>query len=365
MALLLVNEGTYTGSGVGRAITISDYQSIVIPQLVIVVRSDGNALAGNVQHCWRATGMTDSIAGFLSLITTGITALSVGGFFVGTHDSVNKNGDTYYWLALANIDEFGERSVEALEVGSYTGNGVDNRNITITLTSPDFVWVRAIKNNYEDVWRFSGSPGGDNSALRPSNNFNNADGIQAIGTNTFQVGTHGYVNEDTTAYTYVAMKAKTGSLAYGTYDGNGVDNRDIVMSDAFRPQAVLVKGGVDPGDPVLKTTSITGDAAKPFDDFGDAVPDSSIQADMIQAINSNGFQVGSGVGTIGGFTNKPISGPTTFTYQYLAFLSDLFVGPPTFNPGPYSVYIDPTTPYTQYKSQVAISERLRMLRLGN
>lgn len=75
---------------------------------------------------------SNATAGF----TTGITGWLNGGFTVGTHATVNSAGITYYYAA------FKDNGAGDIKIGSYIGNGLDNRAVTGVGFQPDFLHIK-------------------------------------------------------------------------------------------------------------------------------------------------------------------------------------------------------------------------------
>ena len=67
---------------------------------------------------------------------TSITALGADGFTVGDSATVNANGITYHYVAINDV-------AGIADIGTYTGNNTDNRNITGVGLSPAYVSLRA------------------------------------------------------------------------------------------------------------------------------------------------------------------------------------------------------------------------------
>ena len=224
VALAQIVTGSYTGNGTSQNITAPGFQ----PDIVIIKRagSTGTAQHGQVRIAGMSTTMdmssttsaTDRITGFLS-----------NGFSVGSGASVNTSGDVFYYLAIKN--KSGE-----IATGSYTGNGIDNTNITGLSFQPDFVWV--MTPGISSVWR-TATMTGDNSLPFTSNSMQ-PNWIQALNSNGFQVGTDAVVNTNFTTYYYVACKNVAGSFKESTYTGNGTDNRSIT-GFGFTPTFVVTK----------------------------------------------------------------------------------------------------------------------------
>jgi hypothetical protein len=116
-------------------------------------------------------------------ITDRIQAITSDGFQVGAHNNVNRSAFTYYWIAF--------EANSKVSVGTYTGNGVDNRNITGVGFDPRWVWIKRQSSN-QGVWR-SNTMTGDVTSVWGAAAFAN-DRIQSLITDGFQVGTSATVN---------------------------------------------------------------------------------------------------------------------------------------------------------------------------
>lgn len=86
-------------------------------------------------------------------------------------------------------------------------------------------------------------------------------------------------NSAATATSFARLKMATGS-----YTGTGLDNRAI-GSLTFQPDVVIVKGA-GTQIAVIRTSSMTGDAAKP------AAGATALTANLIQSLTATGFTVG-------------------------------------------------------------------------
>ena len=269
VALAQIVTGSYTGNGTSQNITAPGFQ----PDIVIIKRagSTGTAQHGQVRIAGMSTTMDMSFTGSA---TDRITGILSNGFSVGSGASVNASGDTYHYVAIKN--KSGE-----IATGSYTGNGVDNTNITGLSFQPDFVWV--LIPGVASIWRTS-TMTGDNSMPFTSTGLV-ADCIQALNSNGFQIGTDARVNTNTSTYYYIACKNVAGSFNVGSYTGNATDNRSI-SGFGFAPTFVTVK----PNNNVtgaIKTTSTgaTTDITL-LPNAGNAV------TDAIQQLQSDGIEIG-------------------------------------------------------------------------
>jgi len=223
--------GTYQGNQ-GSTLDIS---TGFTPNLVIV-KSNTSAAAN-----FAVTGMTSAqslpfSAGALSTDST-LTSIITNGFRAG---SVNSSvGQIFYYVAFKDSNNF-------LRWGTYVGDGLDNRNITIeTGFSPDFVFVKA-HTTQQSVMSVRESYG-DSSSYIAAATANLVDAIQNFNSNGFQVGTTAFVNSSTVTYHYVAFRGitpystPTGTFRYqsGTYLGNGTHQRVAGLN--FKPDLIIIK----------------------------------------------------------------------------------------------------------------------------
>lgn len=183
--------GSYTGNGAAaRPLSGLGFQ----PEYVAVM----SAAANNAVQ--RFAGMTRAFRFDADTGTTsGITSLDANGFSVGSAATVNANGTGYHYMAF-------NQSPEAVGAGSYTGNAVDNRNVTGLGLAPQYVLVRA--NDSATARRGVHRPAslaGD-STLNFTAAANFANSLQALQADGFQLGTDGTVNANGVAYHYLALR---------------------------------------------------------------------------------------------------------------------------------------------------------------
>ena len=286
-----VKSGTYTGTGAALAITGLGFQ----PKLLII-KADGNAANDDPVIAW--SGMSNSAgsgpaAAVISPVTapaTGIvTSYDADGFTLDTSALVNSSAVVYYYAAI------GGDSATDIQSGNYIGNGTDDRNVVTGLPfTPKAVIIRRrnLTTTFVSI-RTESIPGDGaymlgNAAAAVTNN------IQAINADGFQVGTAGSVNANTAAYDWVAFTAPSSNGAFGSYTGTGVDNSSLVSGLTFQPDWVFVKGNTTQ-ESVMRGTANVGD------DSSRLVNSSQNFANRIQAINADGFEVGSApdVNTVG------------------------------------------------------------------
>ncbi|MCB9044823.1 MAG: T9SS type A sorting domain-containing protein [Chitinophagales bacterium] len=263
-------SGSYTGNGSSQSITAPGFQ----PDIVIIKRgaTSGTGQTAVVRTATMSTTIDMSSA---TSATDRITGFTSSGFTIGASANVNTSSDVYHYVAIKAVS--GE-----IELGTYTGNGTDNRNITGVSFQPDFVWV--LSPGQQCVWRTS-SMTGDNSIT--FNSFSQtANWIQAINSNGFQVGDDAKVNASSTGYNYVAVKSVSGKFAVGSYTGDGNDNRSIT-GFGLTPGFVVVKRGDGATTGAMKSTS-TGTTTDIT-----LIPNATNSVtDAIQQLLTNGIEIG-------------------------------------------------------------------------
>src|SRR5262249_20401763 len=153
---------------------------------------------------------------------------------IGGDARVNSNGTAYYWVAFKALA--GE-----LKVGTYTGNGSDNRNITGIGFQPGAV-IMMSGGSKSTVCRSANMSGDVCAQLDGAALGSNL--VQALSADGFQVGTSSTVNSNGTVYHYIAWKATAGRVTTGSYSGNGTDNRNVLGS-GFQPGYVIIKASTN------------------------------------------------------------------------------------------------------------------------
>jgi hypothetical protein len=290
-ATMLVKSGSYTGDGAaGRTIFVG-FQ----PDVVVIKRDENVPFAvvrtSTMPDLTKAMDILGSAA-----FAGGIESLDATGFTLGTDANVNGAGAPFYWVAL-------KAAPGEMVLGSYTGNGADDRSITGTGFRPDYVWVlpMAAETPYHRSSAMVGDSSYDFDATQQANR------IQALESDGFQVGTDFDVNQASGEYHYVAWRAVSGRVAVGQYVGTGVDSRNVDLT-GFMPEWALVKRSGNFSGWVQKPAS-TGVNTDYSLFFNDVVG----QTNDIQLLRPLGFQVGLG-GEATDRTNE-----NGITYFYVAF----------------------------------------------
>jgi len=275
-----LTTGTYTGNGLdNRGITGVGFQ----PELVII--HDTNT-ADSYVGVWKTASMAGDSAFFFQnspLGANNIQSLDADGFQVGSSTSVNKDTLLYAYAA------FKKDAATDFNYGSFAGNDADDRWITGVGFQPDFIFIKSdadgIMNNH-----WISSLGGDQTLNTQSCTggpiFNNI--IQAVNGDGFQVGnrddTYQSSNKTGQTYYWFAFKQVAGGIKVGNYTGNDADDRSIT-GVGFQPTFVLLSN----------ITTVARQNAIRYGTVGDlsGYCGGGWTADLIQALETDGFQVGS------------------------------------------------------------------------
>lgn len=184
-----ITFGSYTGDATdSRDIAGLGFQ----PDLVFLLpASTQNAAARFSSQTGDASFYFSAAAAFAD----GIQAFNADGFQVGT--TVNAGATVYHYVAWKSV--WGKRVI-----GSYTGNGVDNRNISGLGFDPRWVLIK-------NAGARAGVHKPDTTGIATDatqyfiNTANFADGIQRLDADGFQVGRSATVNENGVAIHYAAF----------------------------------------------------------------------------------------------------------------------------------------------------------------
>ena len=152
----------------------------------------------------------------------------------------------YDWVAFKG-------AANRLAIGSYAGDGVDNRSITVGFR-PDYLIVLS-SQAYQPVQRFLDQVGDASFTFADGATLTNE--IQSFAGNGFTVGNADEVNKASTNYYYVAWKIINGRIQTGSYAGNAADNRAIT-TPAFTPYALFLTSGLALRAPIQRLAPVIG-----------------------------------------------------------------------------------------------------------
>ena len=294
--------GRYTGDGVNaRAITGLGWR----PELVII-KSETTAQ-------WAVVRTADMVGDASALIAWAggglagnlIESLDADGFTVGDGVYVNENLIVFHWQAFRNVGgaDFAH--------GSYVGNGADPRNVVAGLPFQPAIVVIKRDGASVGVWKPSSLAG--DSTLYFNNVAAAADRIQALNADGFQVGADAEVNLAANTYYWFAFAEIANWIDVGNYVGNApADDRNIA-GIGFPPNWVWVKG-VIASSGIHRPSSLAADNSLFWRNM-------AAMADTIQALEADGFQVGT----------NPTANQAPQTYHYAAFREGTSYRAPVFD----------------------------------
>lgn len=298
-------SGSYTGSGENRMISNLDFK----PDLVII---KGGANLGVFRTSLMAGDSTAYLASATANTTNMITSINPDGFSLGTNATVNAAATVYYWTAYGNAwNSVTNSGSSDFYIGSYTGNLIDNRNITRLPFQADLVTVKALTGSLIGFFKTSamGSSATDLtgflSAAAETTNY-----IQALQSDGFQIGNIAAANTANTVYYYFGFKSGS-NFGVGTYQGNGSTQS---INVGFQPNAIWSKIITNAQAAAYRTSEGAADSALPLSASGSVTG-------AITSITATGFNLGSNALTNTSGTNN---------YRYVVWKNTNSVGTPTF-----------------------------------
>lgn len=267
--------GSYFGTGSNQSISGFDFN----PDLVFIKNID----TGNTQPAVFRTSLIegDSTAYFSGATanSTGmITSLGTNNFSIGTSAPVNTSGNTYYWEAFGNaFNPITNSGASDFVVGAYTGNGIDNRNITRIPFQPNMVTVKRSAAN--GMWRSSSFSGDISSYFGAT--IDTADMIQSLNSDGFQVGTNTNVNAAGSLYWWFGFKNGS-NFTVNNYTGTGASQN--INTVGFNPDLIWIKRSTAVNG-VFRSSSLVGDYTQYFSNLANV-------SDRITGFLPNGFTIG-------------------------------------------------------------------------
>lgn len=166
--------------------------------------------------------------------------------------------------------------------GTYTGDGTDNRVISVGF-QPGIVLTKE-ETASNTVAKFSSMPSGQSSGL-VNNSQLQGNMIQDLTSNGFEIGSDNQVNQNGRTYHYLAIAESSGSAQTGSYAGDGTSSRTITAG--LQPVGVIVTP--DDNEPAVFRTS---DATESY-----TFDANSGLSGAIDSLDSNGFTVSADVST--------------------------------------------------------------------
>jgi len=269
-----LNTGSYTGDGLDKK-AVSGYSG---RPLFAVVKGASTQL-GNCRFMQAAgKGFSASV-----LSANRIVQLASDGFKVGTDATVNTSAAGYYHFGFgaAGLPTTGVR----MAVGSYTGDGVDDKEIATTGVNPDLVWIKRDGAHYT-VWKSDQHTGEATSYFSALADIA-SNAIQSLGTGQFTIGSDASVNSNGETYYWVAFEkagTRASEIYTGQYDCASNLSDELFIPCPFTPDLVMVAchGAATP-------VWATSDMTMPLSVFFDSTANSTT---CITEMASAGFHLG-------------------------------------------------------------------------
>jgi len=285
--------GYYIGDGTSSRKITTGFQ----PDFIIVKTSGASA-------SFRTSQMATNTAAFFDTTASNTTGqyfqtIESDGFKVGLLN--NQNLTVYYYIAFKNIPG-------KLNVGVFTGNGADNRDITGIGFKPDFVILKNFNALVSAVYNINESYGDYSSFFVGAVNASNH--IQLLLSDGFQVGNSTNVNASGQTIHYIAFggaiaPSSSGKfkIKTGYYIGNGTTQS--ITGLGFSPDLVIIKQHTNPTPQyaVFRTKLMKGDNTAYF-----GLAAANFSGGII-SLDNDGFTVG----------NSPAVNALSSVYYYVAF----------------------------------------------
>jgi hypothetical protein len=265
--------GSYTGNGTSQSISNLGFQPDVV-----WIKADSASYPGAISTSTMGSDQTKNANGTGTLHTGSVTSLDTDGFSVGSGTDVNADTVTYYWTAFdANTD---------MVVNSYSGNGGATQAISGVGFSPDYVIILGDNGTYA----YNRTTYGGSYARRMRNSGESTDAIISLDSDGFTAGdgtddSQGNMNANGVDYHFIAFNEATGKIDVNTYvGGTPSDDRDIT-GVGFQPEFVVIQDYLSDYDLFLKSDKMPVASA--------LNSRAALGTNLIQALISDGFQVGS------------------------------------------------------------------------
>jgi len=265
-----MTSGSFMGDG-SASRTISGLG--FTPDVVIIKAINGQPAL--IRTSTMATNQSKQLDPSGNIQANAILSFTSDGFVVGANNSVNASSITNYWVAFRQV-------ASQMQVGTFTGDGKNNRNITGVGFQPDYVLV--LNGTGQGAFhRFPGMVGDASMAVNDGNP--QPKYIEAMLADGFQVSNHNNVNQSGADIHYVAFHLTTGQVAGSNYVGNG-SAANTITGVGFQPSYIFVQAALGGKGVVHRSASLPGSESQ----FFVGTPDST--SDIVQ-LQPDGFQVGS------------------------------------------------------------------------
>ncbi len=237
-----LRSGWYIGSSLPAKIGVG-----FRPDVVVIKAT--TAQFAHISTSTMPPGMSVALADNSNPQTGLIDSLTADGFEVTGNGAVNGLLVTYFWTAI-------KASPEAVEVGTYTGDGVASRWVPTT-SRIGYLMIMG-ENNERRIHRYSGQAIGQSARFDQGGTHSD---IFDFGTTGFQLSGTNEANEAGVTFHYIAFDSA--AISVGSYLGDGTDGRAISTND---PGIVIVTNTSRNTDPMYRVDAATVGGASYFTD---------------------------------------------------------------------------------------------------
>jgi len=218
--------GTYVGDGALRTIVVGWQPDFVC------VKSETTEFAW-IRMSSMPAGRSVPAAG-LGTYLNRIGSFVANGFEIGTDNGVNKLGVNFVWWAL-------QAAANEVAVGTYTGDGTPNRHIDVGLGAAP-MYVMCVHEASDFYNRFEDDPRLETGRLADDDATQGA--IEHFYNSGFDADTP-YLNTNLFKFYWLAIREVANFSTHGTYNGDGIDNRNIAVGGGVVPGVVVLQGWDD------------------------------------------------------------------------------------------------------------------------
>ena len=276
-----MQTGYYTGTGTDDLVIdgVGFQPNFVMIKDDTAIGTDGVNFKTSVMSGEVSSVLADADA---DVASNAIQSFNSDGFTVGTDADVNTANVGYAWQAFGGSDC---TSNGTFCVGSYMGGG--SSQIINTGFQPALVIIKS-STTTSAVFKTSTMATNNTVYFDATAQITTNVAIQTLNSNGFTVGNGAMVNTSPNTYWYVAFKAIAGKMVTGSYTGSGLDNNNITgFGSGLIPDFVFTKS-TSTQSAVYNVRESNGDFSYDFIDAIGAI-------DQIQALQNDGFQVGTSV----------------------------------------------------------------------
>ncbi len=270
---LAVAFSSYVGDGsTDRSIGIGAFQ----PNFAWVTNRDAGGVGGDPYFKTPGMAAGQSYGVSAQLLNAGrIDVFEATGIRIDANADVNAVG--------VNYDVVGVRdSIDGIKILQYTGNGVDDRDVTGVGFDPEYVIVVQVSASNDANVKAPNFTALTSGSLKSGSS--STVKIKTLIADGFRIGTSGKVNTNGAIYEAICFKSfdgPEGKVKIQQYVGNGVDNT-AVAGVGFRAKFILVSSHVDQN---AHKSENMGAFAKRHN-----TP--TLDSDMIKSFDADGFTLG-------------------------------------------------------------------------